>query len=898
MARSVWKLRCSTPCTVLFAALFAAMGGGVFAETYTWVGGTDGLWASRESYSPNGTPGSGDTVEMPSGKVKLNASSAAELSAANAIGRIVPQSDSVLEVDVQSGDATASFAFTRSANDGDAVGTLRKTGAGSLTIASAQAGYVSKSMKYDYYANIEVAEGSLKLPQNATPGDQYILGVVSISNNASFFTLSTPSETLTYTHVVGLCGEGTVTNSASAGYATGQVLQPHGAIALDFSGRICSPVRWSGRGSANLTGTNNTMISTFYQAANGGRGESGVHVGIQSFGKADGSPSSIGTVDSLASRDEGAAFVYLGTGETTDKNLTVGTSITKPYPTFLSGGEYGGLIWSGLWLPTADRQMQQLVICGDGGTNIMRGAIQRRSYSGTNYTFHIRKAGSGTWRIEDGSKGTDAYYQMLGGWTVEDGTLQFTSISETNFISSLGMGLDLFKDVGGYKVEANRVSYGFTLGGDDTEGTLEYVGTADDICTERPIWLYGDGAFKNNGAAKIRFRGVSSVTPKESPSARQITFTLKGEGAGENEILDITDSIARPVSVVKEGSGKWVLGGEQSFHGTLEVKGGRLILRRPEKYTWYRWMLTSQENATSAVGFQIQEFGLFDDNGIRQNYGLTLNTNYASLQPGEVAYGTDKIAVPSTADRDIDKLFDDYKSDYGYYGEMRPPNATAGKQTAVRSDPYSWFPIVMRLTNGVPDIVAYDTIFYQVTTHARSPTSYFVDGSVDGIHWNRLSTVDSFEATGANSWYYNRGAFGAGGQRNSEHANGCPIAAAPESLPDMLNNVKAVSVAAGATLECDGDITIPNLAFDCAAGGGTFVGCAFAQTPGVIDLANAPGSGDSIDTGWTFSGCSGVENLSGWAVSEGGAMTTRRRIKVEGGNRVSIVPCGFRITIR
>ena len=167
----------------------AAVGGGVFAESYTWVGGENGSWASDESYSPKGTPGGGDTVSLPSGKVNLDASSSTELSAANAIGRIVPASDSVLDVNVPSGEATASFAFTQDAYNGGVAGLLCKTGAGSLTLASKQAAYVTNSVNFDYYANIEVREGSLKLPQNVTPGSSYYLGVLSVSNNASFFNL-------------------------------------------------------------------------------------------------------------------------------------------------------------------------------------------------------------------------------------------------------------------------------------------------------------------------------------------------------------------------------------------------------------------------------------------------------------------------------------------------------------------------------------------------------------------------------------------------------------------------------------------------------------------------------------------------------------------------------------
>ena len=571
-----------------------------------------------------------------------------------------------------------------------------------------------------------------------------------------------------------------------------------------------------------------------------------------------------------------------------------------PHPAYLSGGDAGGLIWTGLWYPDSARLMQRLVIAGDGGTNFMRGAIQRRSYDGTNYTFYIRKQGRGTWRIEDGSKGNDVYYQMHGGWAVEEGTLQFTSISETNFVSSLGVGLDFFKDIGGAKIEANRVSYGFALGGDETEGTLEYVGTADDICTERPIWLYGDGAFKNDGAAKIRFKGVSSVTPEESPSARTVRFTLKGSGTGENEILDITDSAARPVSVVKEGFGKWVLGGEQSFHGTLDVKGGTLILRRPEKYTWYRWTITSKYAEGSSgtdLYFVAQEFGLFNASGMRQNYNLSLNSNYASLMPGQVAYGTDKVPIVPNAGYDLDKLFDDSKTDPGWRGIMCAPN-TNTRQLPVVDNPFSWIPIVMRLPTGADDIVSYDVVFYHASAHTRSIASYFVDGSVDGVHWNRLSTVNQINVPTANTWQYSGAGFGSGGQRNTAHSDGEAFSdPLPLSLFDVLNNAKSVSVAAGATLAAEGNITLPGLAVDFSEGGGTISNFTFAAS-GEVYLSNVPDGNGPVLPGWTFVGCTDMENIASWTVCVNGAPRSRWRAKASPDGVVSILRPGMVVSFK
>ena len=892
--------------TCVFAIV--ATSGSVFAESYTWVGGANGSWQSPDSFSPRGTPGAADEVLLPTGTTYLDASDDGEFAAVNAVKRIRPNDNCILEIDVGNKDRTLECAFTYQAQDGRNRGKLIKKGLGSLTLGSTRDDYYKSSTRYDYYSNFDIVEGALKLPQDGTTGISARLGNIAISNNATFFTLATPSTTAAHTYVLELWGgeDAIITNTAPVSYAAGQVLSAQGSSLSVFAGKICSPIRWWGSGYHHLTGTDNTLApsSSFTQSGNTGRGFNGPYAGVMSFGR-KGEPSSTGTYGSMFSRDNGGAFKYLGSGEETDVDLSVSSVAATPYPAYLSGGDIGGLVWKGLWQPAAASLQQRLVISGDGPkTNVMKGAIQRRYYSDTIYSFFIRKQGRGTWRIEESSYGTDLTYQMYGTWGVDEGTLQFTSLAETNFVCALGMATERFQDYCGARDESKRVPYAFVLGGDSTEGTLEYVGTADDICTERPIWLYGDGAFKNNGTAKIRFRGVSSVTSGENPADRAVTFTLKGSGTGENEILDITDSDTRPVSVVKEDSGKWVLGGEQSFHGTLDVKGGTLILRRPEKYTWHRWTITSKEGTDGSANnyYQMQEFALFGSNKLRQNYGLELNPNYASLQPGQAAYGTDKKAVPTAAGRDLDRLFDDLKDSasgdtYGWNCTMRAPNASSGIQTPVRGDPFSWIPIVMRLPVGAEEVTSYDVVYYQTSSHVRSVTSYFVDGSVDGVHWDRLSDVDTVGGVSAGYWQYAATSFGAGGQRNKEHTSGCTIASAPASLFDVLNNAKAVSVDAGATLAAEGDVTIPGLAVDLSAGCGTISNFTFAAD-GTVYLENIPAGFQSASLDWTLQDCDGVANLASWKVAVDDVRTDRWRMQVSPAGDISVCRVGFRMIIR
>jgi hypothetical protein len=281
---------------------------------------------------------------------------------------------------------------------------------------------------------------------------------------------------------------------------------------------------------------------------------------------------------------------------------------------------------------------------------------------------------------------------------------------------------------------------------------------------------------------------------------------------------------------------------------------------------------------------------------MRKNLDLAYIDDYAALRPGEVAFGTDK--MPYTSSGSLARLFDDQKTDPGWRGIMRPANATKGTERPEKEKPLSWMPIVMRLPNGAGEIKSYDIVHYQASTHVRSFASYFVDGSVDGIHWDRLSTVDSVGEVGANDWEFHGTDFEKGGERNKEHSGGCEIASAPAKPFDVLNNVKSVSVNSGAELVFEGDIVIPALSYDCEAGGGTFSGCKFAENGGFVDIVNVPDGETKIDFGWTFNGCSGVENIKGWSLKLNGEETSRYSLSIERGSKIVAVRTGLRVIVR
>ena len=116
-------------------------------------------------------------------------------------------------------------------------------------------------------------------------------------------------------------------------------------------------------------------------------------------------------------------------------------------------------------------------------------------------------------------------------------------------------------------------------------------------------------------------------------------------------------------------------------------------------------------------------------------------------------------------------------------------------------------------------------------------------------------------------------------------------------LFDVLNNAKAVSVDAGATLAAEGDVTIPGLAVDLSAGCGTISNFTFAAT-GTVYLENIPEQFQSASLDWTLQECDGVANLASWKVAVDGVKTDRWRMQVSPAGDISVCRVGFRMIIR
>jgi hypothetical protein len=112
-------------------------------------------------------------------------------------------------------------------------------------------------------------------------------------------------------------------------------------------------------------------------------------------------------------------------------------------------------------------------------------------------------------------------------------------------------------------------------------------------------------------------------------------------------------------------------------------------------------------------------------------------------------------------------------------------------------------------------------------------------------------------------------------------------------MPTPLQNVRSVSVAAGATLKTYDGVEISSLKVD-SAGAGTIDGFTFAEN-GTIDVSNPPD--DSSFLPGTYVNCSGLENVSGWALKVNGTANAKCKVIVRNG-KLYFARLGFVITFR
>ena len=732
---------------------------------------------------------------------------------------------------------------------------------------------------------------TLYLPQDDTAANTF--PAVSLGDGTVLFTQLNKNTT-----VKALNGSGTVTNAA-AEMRVLNIGEAGSKVVSDFSGKITGHIGMNNYGFVRLTGTESTtpdrrLVVLRNKDADAGAPLYGV-TEVMRFGNYGDEASSIGKPPAATESSVDIRFSgwlrYIGPGdESTDRYIAVRylTSGACAYPNTLDAGPNGGLTFTGT-IETAHEsgKVGRMVLTGSNSVPCVIAGEWKGSAT------HVTKRGPGTWRFADNAK-----RNFKAGLAVEEGTLQFDSIAETNVMCSLGLATTLQKPYQGASNAGNNVDYAYLLGGATTNAVFEYTGDGFCKVTTRHISLKGSGA-RLKSSSPTATGGISlSGISAEADGADVKTLWLAGTNtlscAGE-----ISDGKGK-VGVTKEGPGTWMLIGNQTFSGPINVNEGTLVVRGNRKFTWFRFNV---RGITGEV-FYVDEFGLFDEEGTLLTKGiesvypdnytaagqLSGRLDYDKILPGKAGIATTKTLyyyAPGSTSGDFGGMFDGKAS-----GRWRSAILTKNGLPSW-ADSATWVPIVFRLPDGSDEASYCDIAAYNTTQYV---TAFSLDGSVDGVNW-----ATNLVAKQSGGYSFSK--------TDTWATDGSAIATAPHVPGDswkfvgretndwhQLESVSGVNVAPGATLKADGYVTLRCLTLDAANGNGTIDGFDFAET-GFVDVTNVPSAG-SFDVAIALSNLpdGALARLNGWSVRINGREGSSR--VVFDGSKATVTRPGGLVIIR
>ena len=223
------------------------------------------------------------------------------------------------------------------------------------------------------------------------------------------------------------------------------------------------------------------------------------------------------------------------------------------------------------------------------------------------------------------------------------------------------------------------------------------------------------------------------------------------------------------------------------------------------------------------------------------------------------------------------------------------------------NDEQTWAGIVWRLPEGSADPVYFDFNNAQgltlksgvVSSGYRAPTAWVLQGSVDGVGWERILEKNDQVVYGkAWTWasdgkdFCHQGDNSLSGNKEARYQHSgmaLPSIASP-GIADYLENPGTLSVGNGAVVEIRGEITFSALRLDVVNGAGTFDGATFASD-GTIDLV-----GGKSDVSATIVNSPSLANVANWEVTCNGRPSAYRVIPSATGFRV--IKPGLRLIVR
>ncbi|MFA6286506.1 MAG: autotransporter-associated beta strand repeat-containing protein [Opitutaceae bacterium] len=166
----------------------------------------------------------------------------------------------------------------------------------------------------------------------------------------------------------------------------------------------------------------------------------------------------------------------------------------------------------------------------------------------TTNTLSLVKAGTSTLTL---TKTTSNYN---GSTTVKGGTLSVSTLANGGNNSNIG-------------ASANTADK-LILNG----GTLKYTGAA--VSTDRLFSLQSSSTIESSGSGALNLTNTGAMGFNSGIAAK--TLALTGTNTGDNTLAALIADNTGATSLTKDGVGKWVLSGANTFTGPTTVSGGTL----------------------------------------------------------------------------------------------------------------------------------------------------------------------------------------------------------------------------------------------------------------------------------------------------------------------------------
>lgn len=911
---------------MLFVFLTVYAAAGVTYSLKESVSGIDFDWTYCGNYTAEGggeaeaAPGEGDTVVIPFNvHAKLDASSPS-FALVTKLKRVTPKGGSIFEITVPEGQKAelgCAVSFYKYNNE---TGKLLKRGAGTLTFA----GYkkvMDGSLVKDYYTNIDVQEGKLELYQGGTSATEYFYSCdVHVAEGAELALCR-----IGYSYLRSLTGDGSVTKAETSDiqrtYLSGAGHHVFGGV---MRGKQIRVDIINGRHDF-LCPTND--ISTIILGA-------GTFSGMTNFGTDNDSLSSLGTGNVNFTGSGNSGVICLNDTPYTCAKTWWWVTLCR-----FDAGAFGGIDFSGMISPgyNVNNNLYKLMLSGSNTQEcVISGKIADTTTSNGKYEFirfYVEKTGTGAWRFPAVSP---EKRRGIGIIDVQEGTLRFDSIAEKGLDSSIGMADYLFPNVYGSTNNVAQEKYAFILGGRQadintaTEGVLEYSGEVTGAVSTRPIAIRSRGRIKNEHGAfsfvGAYARGGGECTlaldsPRTSGHANMASGLSDGEDGGK-------------LSVVKEGSGDYLIYGTNTCTGSLFAKGGRIILKGStagRKYRWYRFVVT--ENAYSCSRYdteystgtnktgaansqssaekaqvQITELALYDKDGNNLVKGFTQKTPITQfafnggdariMDAGEIAIGSlspyGNFTHPSQA---LANMVD-------CAGNTATGYLQCGYDGIRQDDPSTWMPIVVRLPDDAPQAVRFDfacgrnrdgDYAHLASYNGRNPTAYRLDASVDGLNWDiGIASNTAIEVPEIYPKW------------DSEPDKGISYATPRKDKGTVISDAEvksgnayafsSVGAANGATVTVDGEpIEINGLRVDASQGSGNIENVILAEN-GTVEIVNFDEGRREISFPVNVAGLS-ESGVSAWKVNINGK-PSNWKCTVTKDDRIRITPAGMYLIVR